>query len=78
MKGLITAPKKLKSTGVKRLMEDALWTQGLRKKLEDPVRDAMNFKQTMDLENGSRHRCELAGMKPINIEKIDESFYWNI
>jgi hypothetical protein len=28
MKGLITAPKKLKSVGVKRLMEDALWAQG--------------------------------------------------
>jgi hypothetical protein len=27
MKGLITAPKKLKSVGVKRLMEDALWAQ---------------------------------------------------
>jgi len=33
-KGMITAPKKLKSTGVKRIIEDALWTQSLRKKLE--------------------------------------------
>ena len=32
--GLVSAPKKLKSSGVKRLMEDALWTQGLRKILE--------------------------------------------
>ncbi len=32
MKGLITAPKQLKSAGVKRLMEDALWAQGLRTK----------------------------------------------
>ena len=27
MHGFVTAPKKLKSAGVKRLMEDALWTQ---------------------------------------------------
>lgn len=28
----------------------------------------MSFRRTTDLENGSR--CELAGMKPINIEKL--------
>ncbi len=31
--GFATVPKKLKSSGVKRLMERALWAQGLRKKL---------------------------------------------
>ena len=30
--GTIKNPEKLKSSGIKRLMEDALWTQGLRKK----------------------------------------------
>ena len=34
-RGLITKPKKLKSTGIKRLIERALWAQGIRKKLED-------------------------------------------
>jgi hypothetical protein len=33
-KGLITIPKKLTSIGVKRLMERAIWAQGLRKELE--------------------------------------------
>ncbi|MGA9845439.1 MAG: hypothetical protein WBQ25_24340 [Nitrososphaeraceae archaeon] len=33
-RGLVSAPVKLKSEGVKRLVEDALWTQGLRKKLD--------------------------------------------
>ena len=30
--GLVTAPIKLKSTGVKRLIEDALWAQDIRNK----------------------------------------------
>ena len=30
--GTIKNPEKLKSSGIKRLMEDALWTQGIRKK----------------------------------------------
>ena len=34
-KGLVTIPKKLTAIGVKRLMERAIWAQGLRKKLEE-------------------------------------------
>jgi len=33
-RGFVTVPKKLDSMGVKRLIERALWAQGLRKKLE--------------------------------------------
>jgi hypothetical protein len=33
-RGLVTVPKKLTSLGVKRLMERAIWAQGLRKKLD--------------------------------------------
>ena len=33
-KGLVTIPKQLTSIGVKRLMERAIWAQGLRKELE--------------------------------------------
>jgi hypothetical protein len=32
--GFVSRPIKLKSSGVKRLVEDALWTQGVRKKLQ--------------------------------------------
>ena len=32
--GIINKPRKLQSQGVKRIMETALWTQGLRRKLE--------------------------------------------
>ena len=42
----------------------------------------MNFRQTMDLESGSKHRCEISGMKSINIEilmghsiGISDSYY---
>jgi integrase len=34
-KGLATRPKKLASLGIKRLMERAIWAQGLRRKLEN-------------------------------------------
>ena len=34
-------------------MEDALWTQGIRKKSNLKRKD-MSFKQIMDSENGSR------------------------
>ena len=33
-RGRVTKPKKLSSLGIKRLMERAIWAQGLRKKLE--------------------------------------------
>jgi hypothetical protein len=45
--GFIDSPKQLKSLGVKRLIEDALWIQGLRKKLEIGKKD-MSFRLTMD------------------------------
>jgi hypothetical protein len=40
-RGLVTRPKKLASLGVKRLMERAIWAQGLRKKLEKGKKDTI-------------------------------------
>jgi hypothetical protein len=34
-RGFATKPKKLASSGIKRLIERAIWAQGLRKKLEN-------------------------------------------
>jgi hypothetical protein len=48
MKGLITAPEKIKSAGIKRLMEDALGHRDLEQKL-NPVRGALSFRQTTHL-----------------------------
>ncbi len=33
-RGLVTLPKKLTSIGIKKLINRAIWAQGLRKKLE--------------------------------------------
>ena len=50
-------------------MEDALWTQGLRAKLESGKR-SHEFQTDHGFRKWFKTRCELAGMKPINIEKL--------
>jgi integrase len=68
-KGLVTIPKKLTSVGVKRLMERAIWAQGLRKELE-AGKKRHPFPTNHSLRKYFKTRCELAGMKPINIENL--------
>jgi hypothetical protein len=68
-RGLITKPKKLKSTGIKRLVERALWAQGVRKKLEEGKK-RHEFQADHGYRKFFKTHCELAGMKPINIEKL--------
>ncbi len=67
--GLITAPRKLKSSGIKRLVEDALWTQGVRTKLENGIK-RHEFQADHGFRKWFKTRCELAGMKSINIETL--------
>jgi hypothetical protein len=55
-KGLVTKPEKLKPSGVKRLMEDALWTQRLRKKL-DPGRRRHDFQTDHGFRKWFKTRC---------------------
>ena len=68
-KGLATIPVKLKPSGIKRLMERALWAQGIRTKLNEGKK-----RHEFQVDHGYRKffktRCELGGMKPINIEKL--------
>lgn len=68
-RGLVTVPKQLSSLGVKRLMERAIWAQGLRKKLE-PGKKRHPFQANHSLRKWFKTRCEIAGMRPINIEKL--------
>jgi hypothetical protein len=68
-RGLVTKPKKLTSLGVKRLMERAIWAQGLRKRLE-PGKKRHPYQANHSLRKWFKTRCEIAGMKPINIEKL--------
>jgi integrase len=80
-RGLVSAPVKLQSEGVKRLIDDALWTQGLRKRL-DPGKKRHEFQTDHGFRKWFKTRCELSGMKPINIEilmghstGISDSYY---
>ena len=68
-RGLITLPKQLSAIGVKRLMERAIWAQGLRKELE-PGKKRHPFAANHSLRKYFKTCCELAGMKPINIENL--------
>ena len=60
---------KLRSIGIKRLMERALWTQNLRVK-SDPKRKRYKFQTDHGFRKFFKTRCEIGGMKPINIEKL--------
>ena len=62
-------------------MEDALWTQGLRKK-SDLKRNRYEFQTDHGLRKWFKTRCEISGMKSINIEilmghsiGISDSYY---
>jgi len=79
--GLVTAPRKLKSTGVKRLIEDALWTQDIRNKSQINGK-RYEFQSNHGFRKWFKTRCEIAGMKSINIEilmghsiSISDSYY---
>lgn len=67
--GLLTMPKKLSCVGVKRLIERALWAQGLRRDLEEGKK-RHEFATCHSLRKYFKTRCELAGVKPINIENL--------
>jgi integrase len=80
-RGFATRPKKLSSLGVKRLMERAIWAQGLRVKLE-PGKRRHSFQANHSLRKWLKTRCEIAGMNPINIEvllnhstRISDAYY---
>lgn len=73
--------EELKSAGVKRLMEDALWTQGVRTKLE-LGKKRHEFQADHGFRKWFKTRCELSGMKSINVETfmshsigIGDSYY---
>jgi hypothetical protein len=68
-RGLVSLPKKLASLGIKRLMERAIWAQGLRKKLE-PGKKRHPYQANHSLRKWFKTRCEIGGMKPINVETL--------
>jgi integrase len=79
--GLVTAPKKLQSSGVKRLVEDALWTQDIRNKSQINGK-RYEFQSNHGFRKWFKTRCEMSGMRSINIEilmghsiGISDSYY---
>ena len=51
------------------MIERAIWAQGLRKKL-DPEKKRHPFTAVHSFRKWFKTRCEMAGMKPINIELL--------
>jgi hypothetical protein len=79
--GLVTVPKRLKSNGFKALIEDALWSQDIRKKSQ-LNQNRYEFQTDHGFRKWFKTRCEIAGMKSINIEilmghsvGISDSYY---
>lgn len=67
--GSVIQGAKLQSSGVKRLIEDSLWTQGIRKK-SNLRRNRYEFQTDHGFRKWFKTRCELSGMKSINIETL--------
>ena len=68
-KGRINDPVKLQSIGIKRLVERALWAQGIRTVLEKGKK-RHEFQTDHGFRKWYKTQCEMSGMKPINIEKL--------
>jgi hypothetical protein len=64
--GLATCPKKLRSSGIKRILERALWEQGLRQPLSTGVR-RHEWKAAHGFRKYYKSRAEQT-MRPINVE----------
>jgi vacuolar-type H+-ATPase subunit I/STV1 len=64
--GLATNPKKLKSSGIKRLLERALWEQGIRQPLKEGAK-RHEWKAAHGFRKFYKSRAEQV-MRPINVE----------
>jgi integrase len=78
--GLATCPKKLKSSGIKRLLERALWEQHVRHPLQNGAK-RHEWKAAHGFRKFYKSRAEQV-MKPINVEKtmghnigVSQSYY---
>jgi hypothetical protein len=78
--GLATNPKRLKSTGIKRIIERALWEQGIRELLKEGEK-RHEWKAAHGFRKFYKSRAEQI-MRPINVEltmghdlRISASYY---
>ena len=63
-RGKINDPIKLQSIGIRRLIERALWSQGIRTELK-PGKRRHEFQTDHGFRKWYKTQCEIAGMKPI-------------
>ncbi len=68
-RGFVTKPNKLATIGIKKLINRAIWAQGLRKKLENGKK-RHPFQAIHCYRKWFKTRSEMAGMKPINVETL--------
>jgi hypothetical protein len=68
-RGLASVPKRLKASGVKRLLERAMWTQALRKKLE-PGKKRHDFSASHAFRKYFHTICQIVGVKPAVAEQL--------
>jgi hypothetical protein len=66
---MVSIPKKLSSSGIKRMIERATWAQGLRTQLENGKK-RHPYQAIHSMRKWFKTRCELGGMKPLNIETL--------
>jgi hypothetical protein len=76
--GIANRPVRLKSSGLKRLMKDALWSKGIRKRLE-PGKRRHEFQADHGYRKWFKTQCELAGIGDwlynIKQQKEEDRFY---
>lgn len=68
-RGVPSIPRRLKSSGVKRLLERALWTQNLRKKLPEGQR-RHEFSASHSFRKYFHTMCHVSGMRPAVAEML--------
>jgi integrase len=68
-KSLATNPKRLNESAVKRMINRAIWKQGLRQPLPEGVR-RHEWKTTHGFRKFFDTRCRLAGLNFLNVEKM--------
>ena len=69
-KGNIDHPKNLKSTGVKQLMAASPFCSRMQKERLEQGKKRHEFQANHAFRKWFKTRCEMAGMKPINVEVL--------
>jgi hypothetical protein len=67
-RGMASAPVQLKSSGIRTMLKRAWISQGLMKDKEGGATTIYEFKSSHGFRKRFKTQCELAGVKPLNVE----------